>query len=122
MEIKSSAEDYLEAIWVLTEKHGRVRSTDLASHMSFSKPTISIIMKKFRDNGYITYDGDRYIRLTEKGAEIARRIHRRHTLLSQVLMAIGVNEKQAYEDACRIEHAISDESFDCIKEYYEKNL
>jgi Mn-dependent DtxR family transcriptional regulator len=122
MKIKASAEDYLEAIWVLTERHGKVRSTDLAAHMGFSKPTISIIVRKFRDNGYLTFDDDRNIHLTRKGAEIARRIHERHSLLTKVLVAVGVTEKQAYEDACKIEHAISDETYGYIKSYYEKRI
>jgi len=122
MEIKASAEDYLEAIWVLTEQIGKVRATDLAAHMGFAKPTISIIVKKFRDNGYITIEDERYITLTEKGSEIAKRIHERHTLLSKVLMAIGVSEKQAFEDACKIEHAISDETFEYIQRYYESHF
>ena len=120
MKIQASAEDYLEAIWVLTQKLGRVRSIDLATHMNYSKPTISVIVKKFREGGYITIQDERYLTLTDKGKEIAVRIHDRHTLLSQVLMAIGVSETQAYEDACKIEHAISEETFDCIKRYYEK--
>lgn len=122
MIIKASAEDYLEAILVLTEKLGRVKSIDIVNHMNFSKPTISIQMKHFRNNGYITVDEKKYIRLTEKGEEIARRIHERHTILSKVLMAIGVGEKQAYEDACKIEHAVSGEAFDCIKAFYEKSM
>ncbi|MCL2365342.1 MAG: metal-dependent transcriptional regulator [Defluviitaleaceae bacterium] len=120
MKIQASAEDYLEAIWVLTQKLGRVRSIDLATHMNYSKPTISVIVKKFREGGYITIQDERYLVLTDKGKEIATRIHDRHTLLSQVLMAIGVNKKQAYEDACKIEHVISEETFGCVKQYYGK--
>jgi len=122
MVIKASAEDYLEAIYVLTKKHGEVKSIDIANHMNFSKPTISIQMKQFRDNGYITFDESRCIRLTEKGEEIARRIHERHTILAEILIAIGVNKKQAFEDACKVEHSISDETFECIKMFYEKTL
>ena len=118
MKIQASAEDYLEAIWVLTQKLGRVRSIDLATHMGYSKPTISVIVKKFREGGYLTIQDERYLTLTDKGKEIATRIHDRHTLLTQVLIAIGVNEKQAYEDACKIEHAISEETFGCVKRYY----
>ncbi|MCL2238775.1 MAG: metal-dependent transcriptional regulator [Defluviitaleaceae bacterium] len=122
MIIKSSAEDYLEAIFVLSERQGRVKSVDVANHMNFSKPTISIQMKHFRNNGYIFFDEKRYICLTEKGEEIARRIHERHIILSKILMAIGVCEEQAYEDACKIEHAVSNETFDCIKVFYDKLL
>ena len=115
MEIRASAEDYLETILVLKQKNGKVRSIDIANHMHFAKPTISIKMKQFRDNGYITIDDEKYIHLTKKGEEIANRIHERHTILTKVLIAIGVSEQQAYDDACKIEHNISDETFECIK-------
>jgi len=120
MEIRASAEDYLETILVLKEKNGKVRSIDVANEMGFAKPTISIKMKKFHDNGYITYDDTRGIHLTEKGYDIARRIHERHTLLTKVLTAIGVSEEQAIEDACKIEHNLSEETFECIKKFYNK--
>ncbi|MCL2223773.1 MAG: metal-dependent transcriptional regulator [Defluviitaleaceae bacterium] len=122
MEIRASAEDYLETILVLTEQQGKVRSVDIANHMNFSKPTISIQMKRFLENGYITFDENRNIHLTEKGSEIAERIHKRHTLLTSVLIAIGVDEEQAREDACKIEHSISEKTFECIKEFYDKNF
>jgi Mn-dependent DtxR family transcriptional regulator len=122
MLIQASSEDYLEAILVLTKRLGKVRSIDIANHMSFAKPTISIKMKQFRDNGYITIDAERNIHLTEKGAEIATRIHERHTLLVKLLTAIGVNEKQALEDACKIEHNISDETCECIRAFYFKTF
>ena len=120
MKIQASAEDYLEAILVLEQQLGRVRSVDVANHMNFAKPTISIIMRQFRDNGYVTFDHERNIHLTEKGLEIAKRIHERHTLLANVLIAIGVDEKTAYEDACKIEHNLSEVTFKCIKEFYER--
>ncbi|MCL2216226.1 MAG: metal-dependent transcriptional regulator [Defluviitaleaceae bacterium] len=120
MKIQASAEDYLEAILVLQRKNGKVRSVDIANHMNFAKPTISIIMKQFRDNGYVTFDADRNIHLTEKGEEIATRIHERHTILSKVLMAIGVDEATSFADACKIEHNISEVTFECIKRFYEQ--
>lgn len=122
MIIKASAEDYLETILVLTEKYGKVKSIDIANHMNFAKPTISIQMKQFRDNGYILFDENKNILLTEKGEEIARRIHERHIILSEVLIAIGVGKEQAYEDACKIEHNVSNETFECIKLFYENKL
>ncbi|MDR0273462.1 MAG: metal-dependent transcriptional regulator [Clostridiales bacterium] len=122
MKIQASAEDYLETILVIEKKQGKVRSVDIANHMGFAKPTISIKMKQFRDNGYITFDAERNIHLTEKGAEIASRIHERHKLLVKILTAIGVDENQALEDACKIEHNISEETFNCIKNFYEKNF
>jgi len=118
MEIRASAEDYLETILVLKQKKGKVRSIDIVNHMHFSKPTISIKMKQFRDNGYITIDDERCIHLTEKGEAIASRIHERHTILTKVLIAIGVEAQQAYDDACKVEHNISDETFGCIKAFY----
>jgi len=118
----SSAEDCLEAIFVLSERLGKVKSIDIVNHMNVSKPTISRKMKHFHDNGYITFDNNRCIYLTEKGAEIARRIHERHTMFSKVLVAIGVSEAQAHEDACKMEHAVSRETFDCIKGLYDKLL
>jgi Mn-dependent DtxR family transcriptional regulator len=122
MKIQASAEDYLEAILVLSKKNKRVRCVDIANHMNFSKPTISIQMRRFCENGYITFDENRNVFLTEKGTEIAERIHARHTLLSKVLIAIGVNEEQAYTDACKIEHNISEETFECVKSFYENNF
>jgi len=121
MIIKASAEDYLETILVLREKHGKVKSIDIAKHMGFAKPTISIQMKQFRDNGYITQDANKNIALTEKGETIARRIHERHVVLSQLLMMMGVAEQQAFDDACKIEHSVSEETFTCIKNFYESH-
>ena len=120
MKIQASAEDYLEAILVLTKELGKVRAIDVARHMGYSKPTISIIMKQFRDNGYITLDDERHIYLTEKGADIAEAIHERHIVLSNLLVAIGVDEKTAFADACKMEHNMSEQTFGCIKAYYEK--
>lgn len=122
MKIKASAEDYLETILVLTNKLGKVRAIDIAAHMGFSKPTISIQMKQFRENGYITEDATRHISLTEKGMEIALQIHERHTLISNILISIGVDQETAYADACKIEHNLSDQTFNCLKNYYEKAI
>jgi len=120
MKIQASAEDYLESILVLTQKKGKVRSVDIAQHMGFSKPTISIIMKQFKENGYINIAPDRTICLTEKGIEIAQRTYERHMLFARFLMDIGVDEETAYADACKIEHSISDASFQRFKEFYGK--
>ena len=120
MTIQASAEDYLEAILMLDKKNGKVKSIDIANHLNFSKPTVSIAMKKFRLNGYITIDEQKNISLTEKGAEIANRMQERHILLSKVLILIGVDEKQAHEDACKMEHTISDATFERIKEFYDR--
>jgi len=124
MKIQASAEDYLESILVLTQKKGHVRSVDIAQHMGFSKPTISIIIKQFKENGYVEIDADRNISLTDKGAEIANRTYERHMLFAMFLMDIGVDEETAYADACKIEHNISEVSFERFKEFmiYSKKL
>jgi len=119
MKIRASAEDYLEAIYVLRKKNGKVRSVDVANHMGFAKPTISIKMKQFYEHGYVTFDAEKCLHLTQKGEEIATRIHERHMLLVKILTAIGVDEEQALEDACKIEHSISEKTFSCLKTFYE---
>ncbi len=110
-----SAENYLETILILKNRLGEVRSVDIATEMGFSKPSVSVAMKHFRENGYITVDGAGHIHLTDAGLEIAERIYERHLVLSRLLVAIGVSEQTAREDACRIEHDISIETFDRIK-------
>jgi len=121
LKIQAAAEDYLEAIFILS-KDGNVRAVDLAAHMGFSKPTISIFLKQFRENGYVYLDSDRNIFLTDQGLEIAQNIYERHNLLANVLIAIGVDEETAYKEACKIEHNISDTTFECITRFYEKHL
>ena len=122
MKIQASAEDYLETILILGKENGRVRAVDIAHHMNFSKPTVSIIMKQFKENGYVEIGADRYIQLTEKGAKIAKRTYERHLLITKVLVAIGVDKETALADACKIEHNLSDTSFECIKNFYEDCL
>ena len=122
MNIHESAEDYLEKILMLQEKKGSVRSIDIAVAMGFSKPSVSIALKKLRQNGYVNIDGGGFITLTESGQEIAERVFERHRLISQLLIALGVDEEIAKEDACRVEHDLSVESFEAIKEYCRKNL
>lgn len=120
MNIHESAEDYLEKILMLQEKKGSVRSIDIAVAMGFSKPSVSVAMKNLRMNGYIEMDPDGSITLLDKGREIAEKIYERHTLLSDWLTILGVSPEVAVEDACRIEHVISDESFRAIKAHAEK--
>ena len=115
MKIQQSAEDYFETIYMLKQRNGSVRSIDIANELGFSKPTISIAMKKFRENGFITMDSNGLIELTESGLEIATSTYDKHTTLSKALMSLGVSEKTAAEDACLIEHCISEESFAAIK-------
>ena len=118
MELHESAEDYLETILVLFERNGQVRSIDIVNEMNFSKPSISIAMKKLRENGYIHMDVNGLITLTDEGREIATRIYSRHKLLTSVLEAIGIDAKKAEEEACKIEHDIDDETYDKIQAFY----
>lgn len=120
MKVQESAENYLETILILKERLGQVRSIDIATELGFSKPSISIAMKRFRENGYIEMDSQGMITLTESGMEIAEKIYERHRFLSYYLQKIGVSEKTAAEDACRIEHVISEETFERLQEHVAK--
>lgn len=122
MQIHESAEDYLEKILILEERNGNVRSIDIANEMNFSKPSISIAMKKLRENGFIHMDNSGYITLLPAGRQIATRIYSRHKLLTKVLSAIGVDEETAAEEACKIEHDINDDTYNKLKNFYEKEL
>jgi len=115
MKIQESAENYLEAILMLKQQNGWVRSIDIATHMEFTKPSVSIAMKKLRESGYIDMDADGHISLTPKGQTIAEKVLERHTVISTWLMSLGVEQQTALEDACRIEHVISEETFAAIK-------
>jgi len=117
MKIQESAENYLESILILGQRNGTVRSIDVANELGFSKPSVSIAMKNLRENGYITVDESGLISLTDKGRDIAETIYERHTLLSDWLIRLGVDEKTAVQDACRMEHVISAESFAAIKRH-----
>lgn len=117
MQIRQSAEDYFEMIYMIKQKKGSVRAIDIVNEMGFSKPTVSVAMKKFRENGYVTVDSDGNLSLTEAGLAIAENIYEKHMVLAKMLMNLGVDETIAYEDACRIEHCLSDESFAAIKKH-----
>ena len=114
MKIYESAEDYLEQVLMLLERKGHARCVDIAAGLNVSKPSVSVAMKKLRENGYITMSADSMISLTDKGYAIARRIYDRHKMLTKYLVQLGVPEKIAREDACKIEHDLSDESFSAI--------
>lgn len=120
MKIHESAENYLETILILQKRQGQVRSIDIAGELSFSKPSVSVAMKNLRLNGYIDVSKDGYITLLDKGREIAEKIYERHTLFSDWLMALGVSPQIAAEDACRIEHVISNETFEAFKAHAAK--
>ena len=117
MQIHESGEDYLEAILRLSEQNGQVRSIDIVNDLGYSKPSISLAMKRLRENGYILMDGSGYITLTESGLAIAQSIYTRHRTLTRFLTGLGISEQNAAADACRIEHDLSEESFERIAEY-----
>ena len=120
MKIQESAENYLEAILILMQKNGQVRSIDVAHYTGFSKPSISRAVGLLRDNGYVSIDQNGLLGLTEAGLKIAETIYERHTVLTDLLTKLGVSPETAAEDACRIEHVISAETFDKIKEHVRK--
>ena len=117
MEIHESAENYLETILILENRQGMVRSIDIAGELEYSKPSVSVAMKNLRESGHIKTDEDGFITLTESGREVAETMYERHQLLSGYLIKLGVDEKTAMEDACRIEHVISEQSFEKIREH-----
>ena len=116
MKLHAAGEDYLEAILVLQKKQGMVRSVDVARYMEVSKPSVCHAVATLRDGGFLTMDEDHFLHLTDVGREVAERIYERHCFFTEQLIAAGVDPKTAEADACRIEHIISDESFDRLKE------
>ena len=122
MHLQESGEMYLEAILVLSRERGRVRSIDVSEYLGYSKPSVSRAVGLLKNGEYLTVDPDGRLILTDSGREIAEKIYERHTFLTDLLTRIGVSREIAAEDACRLEHAISDESFRAIKEYVSKNV
>ncbi len=120
MIIKESGENYLETILMLKKKNGHVRSIDIANELKFTKASVSVAMKNFREEGFVTLDEAGGICLTEKGLLIAERMYERHGIIAKALMKLGVSEKAAFEDSCKIEHHISEESFEKIKNFVSK--
>lgn len=119
MKIRKSSEDYLEAMLVMRERHGYIRSVDIAAELNVTKPSVSYATKRLRENGYITMDKEGLITLTDKGLAIAEHMYERHRLLTQFFMRLGIDEKIARADACKIEHDLSDETFQAIKNHVE---
>lgn len=117
MKIYESAEDYLEAILRLKEQRGMVRSIDIANDLHYSKPSVSVAMKKLRESGYIEVDEDGLIKLLPAGEAIAKKIYERHRLLTTFFIRLGVSEEAAAADACKVEHDLSEETFQKIKEH-----
>lgn len=121
MKIQKSAQDYLEAMLVLQQTRGYIRSIDVASQLGVTKPSVSYATKRLRENGYITMDSDGLISLTQAGLEIAQSMYERHTVLTELLEQLGVEPETAREDACRMEHDISQATFEALRRQYEKN-
>lgn len=120
MAIYQSGEDYLEAILTLQQKNGQVRSVDVAQELGYSKPSVSIAMKKLREQGYVRMDENGLLTLTEQGRLVAVGVYERHTTIKKALMLIGVEEADAAEEACKLEHAISDSTLEKLKAYMDK--
>ena len=117
MTIHKSAEDYLEAMLMLKEEHGYIRSIDVAEKLGVTKPSVSYTTKRLRESGYITFDPAGMIQLLQPGQEIAERIYERHKLLTELFTGLGVSPEKAREDACRVEHDLSEETFDAIRKH-----
>ncbi len=120
MKLYESAEDYLERILILTNKNGKVRSIDIVEDMNFSKPSVSVAMKKLRENGFISVDSKGFITLTSEGLKIATKTYERHLVLTELFENLGVSPEIARNDACRVEHDLSDETFEAIKGHLAK--
>ena len=120
MKILESAENYLETILILERRLGQLRSIDIANELSYSKPSVSVAMKKLREDGYIEIDDSGYIALSPKGRQVAEGMYERHTILTECLIKLGVPDELASLDACRIEHVISEESFEAIKKHFKQ--
>ena len=119
MRLQESGEMYLESIYVLSQKMSKVRSIDISEYMGYSKPSVSRAVSLLKNGGYIRTDEENFIILTDSGLEIAKKIYDRHTLLTRMLLQLGVPEEIAAQDACKMEHAISDESLEAIRKHVE---
>ncbi|MGN0656207.1 MAG: metal-dependent transcriptional regulator [Ruminiclostridium sp.] len=120
MAVSEAIENYLETILVLSKKKPELHAVDICAELGYSRPTLSVVLKKMRDEGLIIVDDLNHIAMTEKGREIAEAVYERHTILAKMLMSFGVSKEAAQRDACKMEHDISDESFECIKKIIGK--
>jgi Mn-dependent DtxR family transcriptional regulator len=120
MHLQESGEMYLETIYILTKDNKAVRAIDVGEYMGYSKPSVSRALGLLKEGGYVLSDDNGFLSLTEHGSEVAKKMYERHTILSEVLLSIGVSESVATEDACKIEHVISDESFEALKRLWEE--
>ena len=117
MAVSEAIENYLETIYILSLRQNEVHAIDICSYLSYSRPTVSIVLRQMRENGLVPVNEDNHIHLTEEGLAIASRIYERHTVLSDMLMSLGVKQETALRDACKIEHDLSDETFEAIKRH-----
>ena len=117
MAVSEAIENYLETIYILSLRQNEVHAVDVCAYLSYSRPTVSIVLRQMRENGLVTVNEDNHIHLTEEGLAIASRIYERHTVLSDMLMSLGVKQETALRDACKIEHDLSDETFEAIKRH-----
>ena len=122
MGLFESGEDYLEAILMVSERKNEVHAIDVVNELGYSKPSVSIALKKLKEQEYITIDEFNHLHLTKKGLDIAKKIYERHKILTSILEKLGVDEKNAEKDACKLEHDLSDVSWEAIKKYYYENL
>lgn len=122
MAITEAVENYLETILILSELQPDVHAIDICAYLGYSRPTVSIVLKKMKDDGLVTVDSDNHIKLTEKGRQVAEHVYERHEVISKILMKLGVSKNTALSDACKIEHDLSDETFNALKEYYKKTV
>ena len=122
VKIQTSAEDYLEAILMISKNKNSVRAADIVKHTGYARASISIALSQLKDSGHIAVDENRNITLTEKGTKIATHTYERHLLIENFLVAIGVDKETAFADACKLEHGMSKSSFECLSEYYKQNF
>ena len=122
MAVLESGENYLEAILMASNVKKDVHAIDIVNMLNFSKPSVSVMLKKLRDDGYIEIDDNQHLHLTKKGLAIAKKIYERHEILTKILIAIGLDEDVAEDDACKIEHDLCDETFEAIKNYYNSKM
>lgn len=120
MAVSEAIENYLETIYILSQQQSEVHAIDICSYLSYSRPTVSIVLRQMRENGLVTVNADNHIFLTEEGSRIAERVYERHELLSSMLMMLGVRRETAMHDACKIEHDLSDETFEAIKAHMDR--
>ena len=120
MAVSEAIENYLETIYILSRQQNEVHAIDICSYLSYSRPTVSIVLRQMREHGLVTVNEDNHIFLTDKGMGIAARVYERHELLTSMLMMLGVSRETAMHDACKIEHDLSDESFDAIKQHMKQ--